>query len=103
MSSILVHKSASIFDDPDTFNPGRWMEKDSKELEQWLVSFSRGPRSCLGINLAWCELYLALATTLRKFDMTLDGSTKENLIWRDCFTPHYYKGHLKIRCQPKSA
>jgi hypothetical protein len=100
MSGIFVHKSEVIFEDPEEFDPGRWMDKDSKELEKWLVSFSRGPRSCLGVNLAWCELYIAFATMLRRFELQIDRTKAVDLAWRDCFTPHFYKEHLQVWCQP---
>jgi len=56
MSAVFVHMSPIIFTDPETFNPDRWLGKDGKGLEQWLVAFCKGPRSCLGLNLAGCEL-----------------------------------------------
>jgi cytochrome P450 len=100
MASVLVHKSSVVFKDPDVFNPDRWLGTEGKALEQWLVTFSKGPRSCLGINLAWCELYIVFATMLRHFEMKLDGTTIGDLVWRDCFTPHYYRRHLRVWCQP---
>jgi hypothetical protein len=99
MSSVLVHKSPSIFPSPETFNPERWLGEDAKGLEQWLMSFSKGPRSCLGLNLAWCELYIAFASTVRCFDMKLDGTTREDLVWRDCFTPYFPRRHLRVLCR----
>jgi cytochrome P450 len=100
MSAVLVHMSLALFADPHAFRPDRWLAPDAKALEQWLVAFSKGPRSCLGINLAWCELYIAFATMLRRFDMSLDGTTEEDLAWRDCFTPYYYRRHLRAWCRP---
>jgi cytochrome P450 len=100
MSAVLVHMSSAVFEDPETFNPDRWLGKDGKGLEQWLMAFSKGPRSCLGLNLAWCELYIAFATMLRCFDMKLDGTTREDLTWRDCFTPYYPRRHLTVWCKP---
>lgn len=41
------------------------------------VPFSRGPRSCLGINLAWAELYLIIASVFRKFDCDVSGLRRE--------------------------
>jgi len=100
MTSVLVHRSSTIFADPENFIPDRWLGDDAKGLEQWLVSFSKGPRSCLGINLAWCELYIAFATMLRRFEMRLDGTKREDLGWRDCFTPYFYGRHLRAWCVP---
>jgi cytochrome P450 len=100
MSAVLVHMSSEVFADPETFNPDRWLGKDAKSLEKWFCAFSKGPRSCLGLNLAWCELYIAFATMLRRFDMKLDGTTREDLVWRDCFTPYYPRRHLRAWCKP---
>lgn len=100
MSGIFVHKSSKIFPSPDSFDADRWLASDANSLDQWLVAFSKGPRSCLGINLAWCELYIAFATMLRRFDMRTDGTTSEDLVWRDCFIPHFYGRHLQVWCQP---
>jgi len=101
MSSFFVHQSSTIFSDPEKFDPDRWLSSSNtdKDLEKWLVAFSKGPRSCLGLNLAWCELYLLYATLLRKFDMTLDGTKARDLEWRDCFTPFYPRRHLRVFCK----
>ena len=100
MSSVLVHKSREVFEDPDIFNPDRWLGNDAQALEQYLVPFSKGPRSCLGLNLAWCELYIVFSTTLRCLEMKIDGTTIDDMVWRDCFTPYYYRRHLRVWCQP---
>lgn len=67
IGSTFVHYNASIFPEPEEFRPERWLE--STELDNWLVAFSRGPRMCLGINLAWAELRLGFAHVYRKFDL----------------------------------
>lgn len=100
MSIRLVHNSSEIFKSPEVYDPDRWLAGDSHMLDQWLVPFSRGPRSCLGSNLAWCELYIAFATMLRRFEMRIDGTVVEDLVWRDCFIPHFYGKHLRAWCQP---
>jgi cytochrome P450 len=50
MSALFVHNSETIFKDAKTFNPDRWLDPDSASVDKWLVSFSKGPRSCLGIK-----------------------------------------------------
>lgn len=50
MSSIFVHNNDALYKDALTFNPERWLGPDSKGLDTWLVPFSRGPRSCLGLK-----------------------------------------------------
>ena len=69
VSGIFAHSSSTISDDPQSFKPACWTPDDASrganDLEQWLVTFSRGPGSCLGINLAWCKLYITFARMLR--------------------------------------
>jgi cytochrome P450 len=52
MSSHFVHRNARVFEDPNEFVPERWLGADGRNLDRWLVSFSRGPRSCLGLKYA---------------------------------------------------
>lgn len=117
-SAIFVHYNGDIFRNPHRFDPDRWLadtDNDSndnsttaKELERYLVSFSRGPRSCLGINLAYCELYMSFATLVRRFEMTLDQEVQGrlnvdehgNLRWRDTFLPWFYGQQVMAWCRP---
>lgn len=50
MSAASVHCNSDIFPNPKEFKPERWLQPSSRELENYLVAFSRGPRSCLGIK-----------------------------------------------------
>ncbi|KAH9979110.1 cytochrome P450 [Lactifluus volemus] len=70
-SPLFVSFSEEIFVRPYDFLPDRWLQPDSRALESWLVTFSKGPRSCLGINLAYCELYLVLAHLFRRLMFVL--------------------------------
>ncbi|KAI9865057.1 MAG: hypothetical protein M1830_006062, partial [Pleopsidium flavum] len=50
MSSWFVHHNESIYEKPEQFRPERWLNSGSINLEKWLVVFSKGPRSCLGMK-----------------------------------------------------
>ena len=67
MTIPLTHHDESIFPNSDSFDPGRWLGNDASQLEKYLVSFSKGSRACLGLNLAWAELYLCTAGVFRRF------------------------------------
>lgn len=51
-SLYFVHMNRDIFPEPEKFNPERWIEAAEKgePLTRYLVAFSRGSRSCLGIK-----------------------------------------------------
>ena len=65
MTGLLIHHSPTYFTDPMTFRPERWLEKPS--LDSYLVPFSRGTRACVGINLAYAELYATIATVFSHY------------------------------------
>ncbi|KAE8336391.1 hypothetical protein BDV24DRAFT_168322 [Aspergillus arachidicola] len=67
MTAMLTHLNEAIFPGPHVFRPERWLGPDGKRLERYLVSFNRGTRSCLGMNLARAELILILAAVFRQF------------------------------------
>ncbi|KAI9663042.1 MAG: hypothetical protein M1821_008090 [Bathelium mastoideum] len=96
--STFVHYNSKIFPDPYTFRPERWLE--NPDLDNWLVAFSRGPRMCLGINLAWAELRLAFAHFFRRFDLQITDDSPGSLPFREAFLPWYYGPHLKAFAKP---
>ncbi|KAF6833647.1 hypothetical protein CPLU01_05368 [Colletotrichum plurivorum] len=105
MAILHVHQAAEIWgEDALEFRPERWLTgEDGKartDLDQWLVPFSRGPRMYFGINLAWAELYIAFATMLRRFDLSIDGTTAEDMEWRECIAAYYPRRHLHAWCRP---
>ncbi|KAI1132772.1 cytochrome P450 [Nemania abortiva] len=75
MSSYLQHRDPRIFPDPDEFRPERWLGDTTTAggypLSKYMVPFGKGPRMCLGMNLAMAELYLTFAHVFRRFDMEL--------------------------------
>lgn len=116
MSAVFMHYDPTVFPNPHRFNPDRWLDSSStssKELERHLVPFSRGPRSCLGINLAYCELFMTFAHVVRKFELRLDSASEQrltkhvdehgNLKWKDTFLPWYYGEQVQARCTPVDA
>ncbi|KAF5361519.1 hypothetical protein D9758_006131 [Tetrapyrgos nigripes] len=90
MADSFVHLNPGIFIEPERFKPERWLQSDSITLEKYLVAFGNlGPRSCIGINLAWCELYLIMGNIFRRLELapTMDVSSPYRV--RDCFIPLY--------------
>jgi len=65
MTGMLIHLSPEYFDNPMEFRPQRWIENPS--LDKYLVPFSRGTRQCVGMNLAYAEIYLTLATVFSQY------------------------------------
>ncbi|KIN05428.1 hypothetical protein OIDMADRAFT_101996 [Oidiodendron maius Zn] len=65
MTSTLLHYSPTIFPSPHIFSPERYLLDPS--LTKYLVPFSKGSRQCIGMPLAYAEMYLALARLFRVY------------------------------------
>ncbi|KXJ88374.1 cytochrome P450 [Microdochium bolleyi] len=68
-STTIIHRDEDVFPDPDTYNPQRWTQADPahrKEMDKYFMAFSKGSRQCVGMSLAWCELYLITAAMALK-------------------------------------
>ncbi|KAL8797920.1 MAG: hypothetical protein Q9182_007117 [Xanthomendoza sp. 2 TL-2023] len=50
MTSVLMHNNTTLFPEPQTFEPERWLQSDSARLRKYIVAFSKGSRQCLGIK-----------------------------------------------------
>ncbi|KAM7207241.1 cytochrome P450 monooxygenase sdnE [Naviculisporaceae sp. PSN 640] len=70
----------NLFPEPGTFRPERWLDDPRAPdgihpLTHYLTVFGRGTRMCLGLNLAYSELYIGFATLIRRHDLQLVDTT----------------------------
>ncbi|KAI0868177.1 cytochrome P450 [Hypoxylon argillaceum] len=84
MDAYHMHMNDKIFPNPTEFLPDRWLGNPKgpdglRPLSSYMVSFSRGARGCLGINLAWMELYAGLATLFRRHDLELFETGRDDV------------------------
>ncbi|KAL1669886.1 cytochrome P450 [Schizophyllum commune] len=83
-----VHLNPQVYTDPETFRPERWLEEGADALESaHFVPFSRGSRMCLGHNLAWCEMYLVLASIFRKTTIRIHDTDENDFKYRQYWMP----------------
>ncbi|KAH6670406.1 cytochrome P450 [Halenospora varia] len=70
-----VHHDERIFPDSHSFIPERWLDNprtaEGVALDHYLVTFGRGQRSCLGINMAWAEMQMVLGSMFRRYRFEL--------------------------------
>ncbi|THC99244.1 hypothetical protein EYZ11_001243 [Aspergillus tanneri] len=102
MDNYSISHDESIFPDSYTFKPERWLNDpiapDGKKLTRYLVSFGRGTRSCLGINLAYAEMYISMANVYRSFEFELFDTDRDAVdCYRDMFLPHAKPGTRGVR------
>ncbi|KAG9241457.1 trichodiene oxygenase [Calycina marina] len=79
MTTILLHTDPAIYPEPSNFNPDRWMHLNEREnLGKVFAPFSRGSRMCIGMHLAWAEMYLIVASLVQKFDFRFNNATAKD-------------------------
>ena len=83
-TTLCIHTDENILPDPWTFRPERWFGKDGAERKKYLMSFKKGVRQCIGINLAYAEVYLALAAAAR-FEMELYQTDESDVRFKHDF------------------
>ncbi len=112
MSSALIHHDESVFPDSKKFLPERWI--GHPHLDKYLLSFSKGTRLCIGINLAYAELYLGIARVFKRFGSVdvrgagdegffeLFETTKDDVeLKQDAFIPLAREGSKGVRVSVK--
>ena len=76
MATPLVHLNPALFRDPLTFSPERFLNDPG--LKRHLMPFSHGSRQCLGMQLAWSEMYLVVSGIWRRFGGPSDAACEKS-------------------------
>ncbi|EMD90794.1 hypothetical protein COCC4DRAFT_127633 [Bipolaris maydis ATCC 48331] len=103
MTATLIHNHPELFPNPEKFLPERWLDEQGRRhhhLDKYVLSFSRGSRQCIGINLAYAELYMVFGLLIRRMgsSMSLFGTGKEDVeIHYDRFVPTPIDGTKGVR------
>lgn len=114
MTAPLINRHPAWFDNPDLFNPDRYIENPA--LLRRNLTFSKGGRVCLGMNLAYQEMQTFVAGIFRKYSrydeslksqpgptLELFETTKEDFeMYSDYVTPHPKPGSRGIRVRVRS-
>ncbi|KAJ5152129.1 hypothetical protein N7492_010424 [Penicillium capsulatum] len=101
-SNYFVHMDTTLFPDPTRFDPERWVRAAEKGeyLGRFIVSFTKGSRQCLGLNLAYAEIYLTIAHIARRFEFTLHECTVDNVsVYRDLGVGCPKTGHFDVQAK----
>lgn len=68
----LLHRDPRIWEQPETFNPLRFVDKSETDRFAFLP-FGIGPHVCIGAQLAMSEATLAIARLVQKFSISLSA------------------------------
>jgi cytochrome P450 len=89
--------NSTVFPEPTTFKPERWLTTDPEQralMEKAYLPFNKGPRMCVGFNLAYADIYHNISCMVARFDFevvdTIPGRDVEMI--RDHFVAKYARG-----------
>jgi len=72
VNATTIHLHPQYWDDPDQFNPDRWL-KENKQAEKkhkfGFIPFSAGPRQCLGMEFSLMEQRIVVIKILQKYKL----------------------------------
>ena len=80
MAAYTSHRDSTVFEDPETYDPDRWMAKGSDRLQAMLAAFmpfTAGTRACIGRNISMQMQNVCLATMVYHYDFALPYETWE--------------------------
>ena len=105
MDNYAVSHDENIFPNSFDFIRDRWFgtakAPDGRSLRRYLISFGKGTRNCLGMELAYAQLYIALANFFRwptAAAAALFETTKADVeMRRDMFIPRRMRSSKGVR------
>ncbi|MGW6460249.1 cytochrome P450, partial [Streptomyces sp. NPDC055078] len=76
-----VHRDPRLFTDADSFDPDRWLpERQRTQTARSFIPFGAGVHKCIGAQFAWTEAAIAIATILRRWQLTpVPGNTPKEV------------------------
>jgi cytochrome P450 len=62
-----LHRNPKYWDNPEKFNPERFLGEQKKKSYQYFYPFGAGPRMCIGLGFAMYEMSLVLSYIIKKY------------------------------------
>ena len=88
-----LHHSEEYYRDASAFRPERWLGECDSLPAYALVSFSGGPRTCIGKHLALLESKVGLIKFMRRY-RSIEAPRKIELILRSTYQPKGFSTRL---------
>lgn len=86
MQCYTTQRDPETFVNPDRFDPTRYLHEESDSMKELFMPFSKGPRACLGKNLAMMELKMITAILVKDYIVKLAPScTDDSMTMTDHF------------------
>ena len=94
MTPHLVLIDETIFPEPRKFKPDRWLDdnalaegKVTSRLDKYIVAFGKGLRNCIGMHLAYAQMYMSIAAMVARYNLEMYKTDESDVTpTRDLFT-----------------
>lgn len=70
VSFYALHRNPKYWENPEVFNPERFMGEQKKESYKYFYPFGAGPRMCIGLGFAIYEMGLAISYLIKNYKVT---------------------------------
>ncbi len=97
LSPLVSARNSDYFENPETFNPMRWIDSngDFKEADKFVFfPFSQGNRNCIGKYLSLSEIFRVLMTMIPNYKVELVSEKNIDFMARITLRP---KQDLKVK------
>ncbi|CAL1263844.1 unnamed protein product [Larinioides sclopetarius] len=89
------HNDPEIYEEPEKFNPSRFIQTEGKKRPELPISFGIGKRLCLGEGFVMMQIFLLLSTLIQNFHLSLpEGSKKLSM-------EDFLSGNLLVCVKPR--
>lgn len=72
-----LHRNPEYWENPEVFNPERFLGEQKKQSMQYFYPFGAGPRMCIGSGFAIYEMCLTLSQIVKKYEIKSNKDTVE--------------------------
>jgi cytochrome P450 len=69
LSSYLLHRDPDYWDDPERFDPDRWLRPERPQVPGTYIPFGWAPRTCPGASFGLAQILLFLQIVAARFDV----------------------------------
>jgi cytochrome P450 len=70
VSFYALHRNPKYWENPEEFNPERFLGDQKKKSYQYFYPFGAGPRMCIGLGFAMYEMCLTLSYLVKNYKIT---------------------------------
>ncbi|RAL07157.1 cytochrome P450 [Aspergillus homomorphus CBS 101889] len=84
-------------EEPDCFDPSRWLDGNERNITHGLWAFGGGRRICVGYRVAQQALYIAMARIIYCFDLSSDGSVDTRKLNHFCLDKQPFPVKVTVR------